>query len=68
MKWKRVKGAQLVKDKVTGQLKPLMTSSVTSTGSPIRAYGDSLKDGNSVIKQTDFDYHDEVKEKLAKQS
>ncbi|GAB1600806.1 motor neuron and pancreas homeobox protein 1 [Argonauta hians] len=68
MKWKRVKGAQLVKDKVTGQLKPLMTSSVTSTGSPIRVFGDSLKEGNAIIKQTDFDYHNEVKEKLGKQS
>lgn len=66
MKWKRVKGAQLVKDKVTGQLKPLMTSSVTSTGSPLRPFGESLKDPNSVIKQTDFDYHE--KEKGGKQS
>ena len=32
MKWKRVKGAQLVRDKVTGQLKPLMTPCVTSSG------------------------------------
>lgn len=66
MKWKRVKGAQLVKDKVTGQLKPLMTSSVTSTGSPIRSFGESLKDANSLIKTTDFDYNE--KEKCIKQS
>lgn len=26
MKWKRVKGAQMAKDKVTGQLKPVTTS------------------------------------------
>ena len=30
MKWKRVKGTKLVKDKVDGQLKPIMTESVTS--------------------------------------
>ena len=26
MKWKRVKGAQMAKDKVTGQLKPVVTN------------------------------------------
>lgn len=41
MKWKRVKGAQLVRDKVTGQLKPLMTPCVTSSGSH---FAEVLKD------------------------
>lgn len=31
MKWKRVKGTKLVKDKVDGQLKPIMAPNVTST-------------------------------------
>ena len=31
MKWKRVKGTKLVKDKVDGQMKPIMADSVTST-------------------------------------
>jgi hypothetical protein len=31
MKWKRVKGTKLVKDKVDGQLKPVMADNVTST-------------------------------------
>lgn len=31
MKWKRVKGTKLVKDKVDGQLKPIMADNVTST-------------------------------------
>ncbi|XP_046380966.1 homeobox protein MOX-1-like [Haliotis cracherodii] len=44
MKWKRVKGAQLVRDKVTGQLKPLMTPCVTSSGG---VFSDSLKDSNT---------------------
>lgn len=33
MKWKRVKGTKLVKDKVDGQMKPIMADSVTSTNS-----------------------------------
>ncbi|KAL5010253.1 hypothetical protein ScPMuIL_012558 [Solemya velum] len=40
MKWKRVKGAHLIKDKVTGQLKPLMPS-MTSPDSPM-TFEDSL--------------------------
>ncbi|XP_076455774.1 uncharacterized protein LOC143290307 [Babylonia areolata] len=31
MKWKRVKGTKLVKDKVDGQMKPIMADTVTST-------------------------------------
>jgi hypothetical protein len=31
MKWKRVKGTKLVKDKVDGQLKPIMAPNITST-------------------------------------
>ncbi|CAI9720787.1 homeobox MOX-1-like [Octopus vulgaris] len=31
MKWKRVKGTKLVKDKVDGQIKPIMAPSITST-------------------------------------
>ena len=31
MKWKRVKGTKLVKDKVDGQMKPIMADSVTSS-------------------------------------
>ncbi|XP_041371377.1 homeobox protein MOX-2-like [Gigantopelta aegis] len=33
MKWKRVKGTKLVKDKVDGQLKPIMAPNVTSSTS-----------------------------------
>lgn len=32
MKWKRVKGAKLVKDKVTGQLKPILPPNVSVKG------------------------------------
>lgn len=31
MKWKRVKGTKLVKDKVDGQIKPIMAPNITST-------------------------------------
>ena len=31
MKWKRVKGTKLAKDKVDGHLKPIMAPNVTST-------------------------------------
>ncbi|KAK3105949.1 hypothetical protein FSP39_009336 [Pinctada imbricata] len=32
MKWKRVKGTKLVKDKVDGQLKPIMAPNISSSG------------------------------------
>ena len=34
MKWKRVKGTKLAKDKVDGHLKPIMAPNVTSTCKP----------------------------------
>lgn len=36
MKWKRVKGTKLVKDKVDGQLKPIMAPNVSSTASDVQ--------------------------------
>ena len=53
MKWKRVKGAQLVRDKVTGQLKPLMTPCVTSSGN---IFSDSLKDAACVSRDSELDH------------
>ncbi|KAK7495675.1 hypothetical protein BaRGS_00013122, partial [Batillaria attramentaria] len=53
MKWKRVKGAQLVRDKVTGQLKPLMTPCVTSSGSH---FAEVLKDkSQNSVQSSDTD-------------
>ena len=52
MKWKRVKGTKLVKDKVDGQLKPIMAPNVTSTqhggvqqGLPVNP-GDVMENGH----------------------
>ncbi|XP_067686875.1 homeobox protein MOX-2-like [Haliotis asinina] len=42
MKWKRVKGTKLVKDKVDGQLKPIMAPNVTSTSVPDADIDESL--------------------------
>jgi hypothetical protein len=36
MKWKRVKGTKLVKDKVDGQLKPIMAPNISSTASEVQ--------------------------------
>lgn len=58
-----MKGAQLVKDKVTGQLKPVMTPNITSTGSPpLSSYGDSFKDGNTGTTKSDFDFPEDLKD------
>nr|KAG5705689.1 hypothetical protein BaRGS_026628 [Batillaria attramentaria] len=44
MKWKRVKGTKLVKDKVDGVLKPIMADSVTSTNPTMPTLPDSMSD------------------------
>lgn len=43
MKWKRVKGAQLVKDKVTGQLKPVLNVHATES-SPLESYSENYSE------------------------
>ncbi|KAL5010252.1 hypothetical protein ScPMuIL_012557 [Solemya velum] len=43
MKWKRVKGTKLVKDKVDGQVKPIMAPNVTSTSTPVNEMDESSR-------------------------
>ncbi|XP_060079250.1 homeobox protein Hox-B6-like [Ylistrum balloti] len=57
MKWKRVKGAQLGKDKITGQIKPLISPHVSENNAMTEHFGDNYQQTLSDLEDKFADYN-----------
>lgn len=57
MKWKRVKGAQLGKDKITGQLKPMINPHVSESGAMSETFGNGYPQTLSDLEDKFSDYN-----------